>query len=330
VGSAAGTEADNPPLLTSLPCAAASYSSIRIRIGTHNPPRFDRGRLRCGDTACRGHMGRSRGPYRAALLIVLLASVGCAQLPQPAAGGASDGRAVSGTIEIIEVRTQLQDVEPAWPALDADANDPREQVEVLTIRWTAVADAGHYLLRVDGDPVALSSETEERLERSSDFPPGGALTVEAVQLPDPDARGMYDLSAVTLITGPTPRVELPNYLVDSPPRLPAGDPDTDGAMLDLTDPDVAACQLAARILMAAETNGLFSDEAAVTILFAGETLREVVDAIRDPELQTATRELLRVVDTSDEDSVTPIGPPAIEAAEVMTRQSRCIDSIEPR
>jgi hypothetical protein len=101
-------------------------------------------------------------------------------------------------------------------------------------------------------------------------------------------------------------------------------------MLDLTDLDVAACQLAARIPVAAETSGPFSDEAAVTILFAGETFREVVDAIRDPELQTATSELLRVVDDIDGRSVTPIGPPAIEAAEVMTRQSRCIGSIEPR
>jgi hypothetical protein len=115
--------------------------------------------------------------------------------------------------------------------------------------------ADHYILRIDGDPVALASGTAERLVRSSDVRPGGALTVESVRLPDPDGRRMYDLSAATLIEGPPQPGERPDHLVDPPPQLPTEAPDTEDAMPDLTDPDVAACQLAARTSMAAGTNG---------------------------------------------------------------------------
>lgn len=93
----------------------------------------------------------------------------------------------------------------------------------------------------------------------------------------------------------------------------------------LTDPDGAACDVAALVLRVAE---LGHDDlgAVVAIATSTDALRWVVDDISEPELRVATTQLLDEVD--DELAWTPVVPRAAAAAEQMAAHPRCAVAAE--
>jgi hypothetical protein len=161
----------------------------------------------------------ARGLLAAGLIAVLVVSAGCGNATGATRGMSGDARdgAVFGSLEPLEVRTELKAVDPLERSEQVD--DAAEQVEVMTITWTPVEQVDGYVLRVDGEAFWLTTdETEVRFERDELAPPGAALTVEAVRLPPANELGLYDEAAMTVLVGPTEPVELPVYLTEPRPR----------------------------------------------------------------------------------------------------------------
>jgi hypothetical protein len=164
-----------------------------------------------------------RGWLAAGLLAMMFVSAGCGNATATSVSGDTGAGSVPGSLELLEVRTELKAVNPLERLEQVD--DSADQVEVMTITWTPIEEVDGYVLRLDGQAFWLANdETEIQFERDEFHPPGGELTVEAVRLPPASPDGLYDEAAMTVLVGPTEPVELPEYLIEPHPRR-----DWDGA-----------------------------------------------------------------------------------------------------